>query len=235
YLPSVPIALLRDGGQSEAFPLLPPPSGWAAVRPALLGSLTMRDEWERAHPRRRVTQVLVGASPLDEDWTCGTRPSDIEKVLSGPDKPKTYVVTVNDPDPDYERLALAGRTEFVTNIPLRPPRPPFNTPPISQFADLIRYIREAEGRCEYLAPSGAVDYDKVNLTAKSGGALFPRVADSAGCARNPQGWYYDPPLPETPTRMIACEGACKTLHGQSGREKATTFVQLGCPTVDAGP
>ncbi len=239
YAPTFEIATLREGQHAQAIIRIPAePNGAPALRPALLGSLRAREEWEDAHPRRRVTQVLISATP-SADWACNSRISEIERVLSGQDKPKTYIVAVNDseqdPDRDYERLALAGRTEFVTRIRLNADT---NRPvtPAAQLVDLVRYIREAEGRCEYLVPGGASDYTKLNLTALSGGARFPNVPDSAACERNPQGWYYDPPLPATPTRMIACEGACKTLHGPTGKEKATASIEMGCPTVlDAGP
>jgi hypothetical protein len=134
---------------------------------------------------------------------------------------------------DYDRLAVAGRTGAATRIRTRPP----NATPPGAFADLVRKIRATDGRCEYLLPSGTeFDYDKVNLTASSGGAHFPRVKSSQACEENPQGWYYDPPLPAQPTRMIACGGACKTLHGATGEATANATIQLDCPTeFDAGP
>jgi hypothetical protein len=237
YTPTFEIAPLREGEHAQAFVRIPAAlNGAPALRPALLGSLRAREEWENAHPRKHVTQVLISVAPFP-DWACNGRVSEIERILSGPDKPKTYVVAVNDQDQDrdYERLAAAGRTEFVTRIRIDADtnRP---MPPTAQLADMVRYIREAEGRCEYLVPAGASDPAKLNLTAESGGALFPNVPDSSACERNPQGWYYDPPLPGRPTRMIACEGACKTLHGPTAKEKATASIQMGCPTVfDAGP
>jgi hypothetical protein len=238
YKPTYEIVRLRDGQHARGLTGLPRPNGSPALRPALVASLRAREEWESTRMRRRITQVLIGASSL-EDRECANDNSDIEKVLSGPDKPKTYVVAVNrSSDMGYDRLAVAGRTEFVTRIPIDTGRPPFPPPPspATRLAELVRYIREAEGRCEYLVPNGTLDYDQLNLTAKSGGALFLRVADSSDCARNPQGWYYEPNLPNRPTRMIACEGACKTLHGPTGRENATALIQRGCPTkLDAGP
>jgi hypothetical protein len=235
YQPTVTITPLSDGKHKQELEQLTPPRGLPALRPALLASLRIREEWESAHPRRRITQVLVGASPL-EDWACDSDSSEIEEVLGGANTPKTYVVAVNrSSDTDYDRLALAGRTEFVRRIRISSGGPP-SPPPTEVLPELVRSIREAEGRCEYLVPNGTVAYDNLNLAAKSSGALFPRVPDSAACARNPQGWYYDPPLPGRPTRMIACDGACKTLHGPTGREKATVSIQVGCPTVlDAGP
>ena len=135
--------------------------------------------------------MLIGASSF-EDWACSSRISDVEKQLregdaaTNMDKSKTYVVAVNpsmsDLD-DYDRLAVAGRTSEATEIQINPRSPA----PVSKFVELIRTIRETDGRCEYLLPSGE-NTEKVNLRGKSGDALFRR-AKQRGCKDNPLGWY----------------------------------------------
>jgi hypothetical protein len=221
--------LTAEARQQQALFLLGLPRGLPALGTALLGSLRYRNAWENARPRRRVTQVLIATAPF---FIC-SETEDIEKVLSGPDKPKTYVVTVDLSDPDYDRFAVAGRTDAAVKLRVnaRPPAVPLAT----ALIDLLHQIRSTEGRCEYLLPppSPELEYDKVNLAARDGTPLR-YVEDASGCAGTPQGWYYDDSA--HPTRIMTCEGACKTLHqATTDIAAASAFIQLGCPTVrDAG-
>ena len=211
--------------------------------PALTASLRYRNEWERQNPGRRLTQVLIAHS-LQVDCQQDDRDLDeVEAVLSGPDKPKTYVVRVNDDSDDFDELAAAGRTGSAMELNIRT-RPPTTVPTIP-LTELIQKIRAIEGRCEYLLPPSATDSSKINLTASSGGLGFPKVANRAACAIDDQGWYFDTDEnPDggsgRPRRIIACEGACRRLHG-GGQDGSFTSgaarIQVGCPTVqsrDAG-
>jgi len=217
-----------------------------AMYPALLASFRYRDAWEgeASNRGRRIIQVLVATS-LDfaNHLECDSddEVSDVERVLSGGNKPKTYVVAVNpstNDEDEWAALAAAGRTDQATTINFRT-RPPIPPPPTKEFTDLIRKIRDADGRCEYLVPALGPDLDakKVNLTASSSGVLYPKVANRAACAGNSQGWYYDaddnPNMnPALPKRIMACDGACRSLHGQDvASGSATARIQLGCPTV----
>jgi len=252
YAPTFPLARVNETlPDNTVFSALGPTVSYVttsadepAMYPALLASLRYRNQWESQHPRRRITQVLVSKS-LDFPDCADDRIdiSDIEDVISGTDKPKTYVITVNasgdNDERDYVTLAEAGRTAAPRKIPFRPRTSPNLT---SQFEEIVRFIRANDGRCEYLLPSRVAkgDYDKVNLTAGSGGLLYPKVPNREACASNDLGWYYeadDGPdaSPEQPPRIVACEGACKTLHGLG--TGGTARIQLGCPTVfasDAG-
>ena len=209
--------------------------------PALAASFRRRDEWEDQHIGRRITQVLIanalrfGCPGDDHDL------SDVEKALSGPEKPKTYVVGVNPTGPDdgrdFDRLAAAGRTSPALQLTVRT-KPPTN--PTVALTELIQRIRAAEGRCEYLAPAPGpgIDFKKVNLAAISGGLQFRKVANRDACASDDQGWFYDTDEnPDsrggTPKRIIACEGACRRLHGgqDAGFTSGAARVQTGCPTV----
>ena len=227
YGATLGISPLSDLVHFPALADLGEPAGNPAIAPALRGSLAYRNEWEATHPRRKVTQVLLLASTRSDECG-GDRISDLERLLGGTDKPKTYVVAI-DAEPnnfDYDRLAVAGRTTMATRISSRITSP---TPP-NPLIDLVKKIRMSDGRCEYLIEGlGPVDYDKVNLTAASGGAPFFRIRGPEECERHPHGWYYDNPA--TPTRIIACEGACKTLHGPN--LDAGALIQLNCPTVQA--
>jgi hypothetical protein len=225
-----------------------------ALYPALLASRRYRDDWEAQNPRRHITQVLVAKSLRFADCPPDDDLSDVVRALSGSDQPKTYVVPMNigadddDDRTDFNTLADAGRTEQAMHITIRT-RPAVPPPNIQEpLAEVIRKIRAYEGRCEYLVRARrTVDFEKVNLTASSGGLLFKKVANHAACATNSQGWYYDTDDnpgagSSVPTRIMACEGACRSLHGQgndAGPTNGTARIQLGCPTVlargDASP
>ncbi|MCK6576348.1 hypothetical protein L6V77_35310 [Myxococcota bacterium] len=60
----------------------------------------------------------------------------------------------------------------------------------------------------------------MDLTAPDGTvtALF-NVGDAAGCAGDPQGWYYDDPA--APTQVRLCDGACGAREGE-------VQITLGC-------
>ncbi len=202
--------------------------GDPALSPALLGSLHYRNQWERQNPGRHITQLLIAASGFD---SCaendGFEFEAAREILAGPDKPKTYIATYNESEPEYEELAMAGRTDGVTRMrSLRPPAPP--EAPTPDLTNLFRKIRDAEGRCEYLLPE-KVDVRSVNLASAADGTLYRRVDDVTGCVRNPLGWYYDSPVSGAPTRILTCSETCKSLHSATGQ--ATANIQTGCPTA----
>jgi hypothetical protein len=231
YLPTLEIEpLTSEGLHRQKLISIPAPAGFPAINPALLGSLRYRNAWEMAKPRRRMTQVLIAAAPFA--WCSNNGILDSEKVLRGPDKPKTYVVTVDEDDSDYDRLAIAGRTDAALRLEVNPHQPATALP--EALLNLVKQIRATDGRCEYLLPRGMTDLDpkKVNLSPTRDGASLPYVGSASGCALAPQGWYYDDP--DHPTRILTCEGTCKTLHDMSN-PTSSAFIQLGCPTGgDAG-
>ncbi|MET0591600.1 MAG: hypothetical protein ABW133_02800 [Polyangiaceae bacterium] len=204
---------------------------WAMGDPtlsaALAGSLRHRNEWEPQNPGHRLVQLVVAGSDFDD---CG--PDDdldaSEPILAGPDKPKTYIATYNEWDTEYDRLAVAGRTEAATRI-----RPQRDRPPAQELIELFQKIRDAEGRCEYLLrePLEKIDYRRVNLTSAAEGTVYPRVPNAGACALTPNGWYYDVPIANGPTRILTCPETCKSLHGTAGQTRATVNIQLGCPTI----
>jgi hypothetical protein len=216
-----------------------------AAFPALVASRRDLDAWELRHQRRRrAIQVLVAKS-LDSDCP-DDRDSDFARVVGGGDKPKTYVVALNlshedrddtDELEDLDALAAIGGTDEAIPIPIG-----FNPAAArAELERLIEKIRAIDGRCEYLLPDPS-DFDPkhVNLTASSSGLLYSKVANRAACASNPLGWYYDsdddPANPAEPKRILACDGACKSLHGQDVGSGIAN-IELGCPTVmarDAG-
>jgi hypothetical protein len=226
--PLVGLAPLSSGVQLERLAGIPGSVGMPGLSPALRGSLGYRNQWELANQGRRITQLLIAASGFDGcDDNDTFEFAAAEDVLAGPSKPKTYIATYNESEPDYDDLAIAGRTEVVT--PMRSPRPPSPPgPPTPDLTELFRKIRDAEGRCEYLVPD-QVDYRRLNLTSAADGTLYRRVDDAAGCVRNPLGWYYDRPIANQPTRILTCAETCKSLRGTTGR--ATAKLQIGCPTV----
>jgi hypothetical protein len=228
YVPTFEIEpLTGEGRHRQALIRIPAPAGLPALNQALLGSLRYRNGWERVNPRRRITQVLIAASPFAVCTNNGIL--DSEKVLRGSDKPKTYVVTVDEDDSDYDRLAIAGRTEAAIRLEVNPRLP---APSLSDaLIKVVQEIRVTDGRCEYPLPPEMPDLDakKVNLTATRDGASFQYVGNASGCALAPQGWYYDDP--DHPTRILTCEGTCKTLH-ETSPTPSTAFIQLGCPTMD---
>jgi hypothetical protein len=89
-----------------------------------------------------------------------------------------------------------------------------------------RVIDSAVIPCAYALPPPRngleVDPEHVNvdLTAPDGTvtALF-NVGDAAGCAGDPQGWYYDDPA--APTQVRLCDGACGAREGE-------VQITLGC-------
>jgi len=230
YVPSFEIEpLTSEGRHQQALLSIPAPVGLPTLNPALLGSLRYRNAWEKDHQRRRITQVLVVTAPFT---ICSNRISDSEKVLSGPDKPKTYVVTVGQDDDDYDGLAIAGRTGAAIRLEVN--TPPRAVPLPQALINLVKQIRATDGRCEYLLPANAdFDYRKVNFSGTRDGAPLQYVGDVSGCALLPQGWYYDDP--DHPTRILTCEGTCKTLHEPTNPTPSSAFIQLGCPMMsDAG-
>jgi hypothetical protein len=194
-----------------------------AIRPAVEGSLAHRNAWEKmpANEGRRITQVLVvhNSSEADCDHSLG----DAERALAGPNKPRTYVVAVNDYDRTFDRLAVAGGTSEPVSFFTRPNQPNFNP-----FIEVAKRARLADGRCEYLVPEGTTNLDRVNL-ASVDGAIIPRVENRAACGVAGDGWFYDP---KEPGRLMACENTCKTVLRPPQTGSAT--LQLGCPTVMAG-
>jgi hypothetical protein len=213
-----------------------------AVYPALLASLRYRNDWDDRHRgRRRVIQVLVAKS-LDSDCP-NDRDVDFAKVIGG-DKSKTYVVALNRSDDDrddsdeledLDALAAIGGTDQATRLPM------FNqVPAVTVLDGLLEKIRANDGRCEYLLPPPAeFDAKQVNLTSSNGEVRYSKVANRTACTSNPLGWYYDSdenPAMSQPTRIIACDGACKSLHGETAAS-GVAKIELFCPTVmarDAG-
>jgi hypothetical protein len=229
YTPFVEIAPLREGSQFALMSSKVQTEGAASLSAALYGALRYRNEWKATHGGREITQLLLAGTSFD---LCDDEDNDSfeesERALSGADKPKTYIATYDEPESDYDRLAIAGRTETVWRM--RPP-PRLAGPPAAEMLELFRKIRDAEGRCEYLLPEplGTLDYRKVNLASPIDGTVYRRVPDAQGCGSTPMGWYYDTPIADRPTRILACPDTCKNLHAWTGT--ATAQIQLGCPTL----
>jgi hypothetical protein len=213
-----------------------------AAYPALLASLRYRNDWDARHRgRRRVVQVLVAKS-LDSD--CPDRDVDFAKVVGG-DRSKTYFVALNRSDDDrddsdeledLDALAAIGGTDQATRLPFGINQ----IPAVTVLEGLIEKIRANDGRCEYLLPPPAeFDAKQVNLTSSNGDVRYSKVANRTACTGNPLGWYYDSdenPAMSQPTRIIACDGACKSLHSET-LASGVAKIELFCPTVmarDAG-
>jgi hypothetical protein len=226
YVPSFEIEpLAAEGRHQQALLTIPAPLGPPALSGALLGSLRYRSDWEHTRSRRRITQVLIATAPWNFCSPSG-RISDAEKILSGPDKPKTYVVTVDEDSGDFDRLAVAGRTDTALRLHTNTKPPAVQLP--QALINLVQQIRATDGRCEYLLPTGSeFDAKKVNFSVTRDGAPLRFVSDASGCDLGAQGWYYDDA--DRPTRILTCEGTCKTLHEKTN--PASAFIQLGCPTM----
>jgi hypothetical protein len=247
YGPTIEISRVTESPEGFFSALLgsvvgtPSYSDEPAMYPAVLASLRNRAAWEARNPRRRIVQVLVARSlrfPNHDECEDVDDVSHVEQLLWGEGKPKTYVVAVNSDSGDFNSLAQAGGTDAAHRMIYRG-NPPL--PLTDAFRQLIREIRANEGRCEYLLPPRAdLDFKKVNLLAGSGAPLYRKVANRAACAGDKLGWYYDtdenPGMnPGQPKRIIACETACRSLHGPDvGSESGAARIELGCPTVPSG-
>ncbi len=96
------------------------------------------------------------------------------------------------------------------------------------FAAISQQIVDAARiPCGYALPDRStglvIDPEHVNvdLTTDGGQTALYNVGDAAGCAGDPQGWYYDDP--QAPTSIRLCEGACGDRAGE-------VQITLGCFT-----
>lgn len=95
------------------------------------------------------------------------------------------------------------------------------------FDDLSKAVAAtAKPVCTYklpLAPGKLVTWKNVKVSHIENQVVAPLslITNEAGCANNPNGWFYDDPL--KPTTATLCEATCKKLVGG-----AVTF-NFGCP------
>jgi hypothetical protein len=83
--------------------------------------------------------------------------------------------------------------------------------------------------------ASALDFDKVNLTLRIGGArvlVFVRVADLAACG-DLQAWHYDDAA--DPAQIVLCPRACDlTLSDPDSQLQVVVGCDTQCAETDAG-
>ena len=211
------------------------PGGTTPMAEAVVGTLTHLRARAAAMPGRRGALILAtdglpgGCSdrdiPLvgDAIWTAHN---------TAPDVP-TYVIGVLD-DAD-----LAGGTSALAELARAGGSgEPFilapNTDLTQRLLAALARIRGAALPCAYAIPrerAGAIDFGKVNVAWKIGGAFqnLPYVARADRCDPTRGGWYYDAdPAAGTPSQILLCPASCARL-----KSDAVTEVELrfGCKTV----
>ena len=101
------------------------------------------------------------------------------------------------------------------------------------FDDLSKAVAAtAKPVCTYKLPLAAgktVTWKNVKVSHIENQVVAPLslISNEAGCANNPNGWFYDNPL--APTTATLCEATCKKLVGG-----AVTF-NFGCPQTQVPP
>jgi hypothetical protein len=107
----------------------------------------------------------------------------------------------------------------------------------AELTKALADIRKSTLACDYNIPAGEggmVDTGKIVVSVKIGAsgnaADIPNVVNANGCAGNPQnpmglGWYYDPPPPAPPSKIVLCPNSCGPLQMTDGSK---VNVKLGC-------
>jgi hypothetical protein len=105
------------------------------------------------------------------------------------------------------------------------------SPIFKKFQEAV--IKSAPLPCDYTIPpppkNESLDREKVNVSYTPAGATteeqLGNVNDVAGCGAK-EGWYYDKPKPEKPTKVLLCPAACTKVSAGGAMN-----IVYGCDTV----
>lgn len=208
------------------------PNGLTPTGPALSGALEHARAWALENPGRQIVTVLATdgfpteCSPVEIPEIAA-----IAEAAASAERPvRTFVVGVfgsadlgADGQERLDALARAGGTDraYVINT---------GGNVVEEFTQALNEIRDRAVSCEFqLDPSGALDFDRVNLqvTDAAGNTtdLFS-VGDVSACGDSGQGWYYVRDAAGVPRQINVCPGTCATFADDG----ISVNLQIGCDT-----
>ncbi|RYZ02072.1 MAG: hypothetical protein EOO73_33180 [Myxococcales bacterium] len=248
--PAAEIASLPGAGAALVASLqasAPDPANLTPTGPALEGAILHAQSWAQSHPDHRVITVLAtdGQPTLrTAAGACGrTEPADLQRVYdiagqgrTGAPPISTFVVGVLGPEDAatgaatvLDRIAESGGTGQALIIDTQGDVQ-------TKFRAALDTIRGQGLSCELKVPEGKagkpVDYGQVNveLTSPDGKRQLLYVKEAAGCAAEPNGWYFDiQPEEGTPTRIVVCPSVCTTFQSL---DEGSVAIALGCARQD---
>jgi hypothetical protein len=220
----VDIAPMPQNGSALLVSLTQLPFGPNVMRPALQGALEFATEHAARNRNERVEVVLVAGGPPYQGECMPNNISDCADA-AGSSNTKTHVVAFDYTGSSLDSIAGRGGGRLYTvdhhrdNVSAR-------------FADIVSNLRN-QPHCQYDLPSDTTDWNRVNLQIN-----FPNDAGTGETTRivrqvknrqacnGDQGWYYDDAA--HPSRIIACDATCNTIHGPP-EGKVETTVGCGAP------
>jgi hypothetical protein len=205
-------------------------SGGTPTVPALTGALQAAKTWQMANPSRALSVLfLTDGQPTGCQGNTVNAAAAVAQMYSTGTPPiKTYVLGVGPDTGNLDSIAASGGTMMAYMV---------TNGGAAALAAALASIRKSTLSCDYNIPKvdgGNIDPNKVNVQVKIGpmGTLLDiyNVGTAAGCddvTKNPkgEGWYYDIPLPGTPSKITLCPKSCGPLQITDGSEIS---VLLGC-------
>lgn len=199
--------------------------------PALGGGLLKGIELVQNNPGHTAAVLLVtDGAPAGPGTICaGVNPEDWNEIaklattgVNFSPSVLTYVVGLPGVDQTFaNQIAAAGGTQSAILVS--------NTNVQAEFEQALAKVRGEALPCEYELPDkvskGEIEYGRVNLTIDSGGKKTD-ILQTTDCNKG-AGWYYDPPAPATPKRILLCPSICDSVKKDF---TAKLDILLGCKT-----
>jgi hypothetical protein len=189
---------------SLAQPIFGPP----VTRPALEGGLQYATEYAEHNRNERVEVVLVMGGPPSSNDCAPDTVFDCADT-AGNSNTKTSVIAFDYSGPALDPIAFRGGGRLYTFDSHRDDIS-------ARLTEVVSNLRN-EPHCQYDFPQNTPDWNRVHLLirfpndAGSVTTRFPDQVKSRQACNGGQGWYYD--RPDHPTRIIACDATCSTIHG----------------------
>jgi hypothetical protein len=240
---NVPIDFLPGTQNSQANAMISAVEGRVRVGgtptvPALTGVLQAAKAWQMNNPSRSLSVLfLTDGQPTGCQGNTVPAAASVAQMYATGTTPiiKTYVLGIGPDTGDLDAIAAAGGTTMAYMV---------TSGSAIEIANALAAIRKNTLGCDYNLPqpgSGTLDPTKVNVQIRigAGGAVQDvyNVGSAAICSEptaNPkgEGWYYDNPLPGTPTKISLCPNSCGPLRVTDG---SAVDIVVGCTTRSLPP
>jgi hypothetical protein len=206
------------------------PTGGTPTVPALTGALTTAKNWQMMNLDRSINVLFMTDGEPQGCQGGGNNVNGAAQVASqfanGMPPVKTFVLGVGPSTGPLDTIAAAGGTTKAYMV---------TSGGAAELTKALADIRKSTLACDYNIPksdAGMVDTTKVAVQVRVGEAGgfvdIPNVVRADGC-NNPAtggvGWYYDPPAPAPPTKIVLCPNSCGPLQLADGSEVS---IVLGC-------
>lgn len=204
------------------------PNGNTPTQGALLGLTTFAANYAAMNPTERTIGVLVtDGVPTRCDTSGGT----LSGIAQASFNAGVSIYTMGMQGADFgllNQISAAGGTTMAFDVTSGP----------TAFIQALEAIRGIALACEFSMPEAApgetIDPTQVNVEFTRSGAgdagtgtqQVGKVANEAGCAGVPWGWYYDDDA--LPTKILFCPDTCSNAK-QDPQGKVSIIV--GCASV----